>query len=65
MKRCPRTQSVAAEETHKKEMGVKALPASQETLALRLLLALGTQPFNAGQLRSADAVFADLDALDT
>ncbi|OYW38067.1 MAG: hypothetical protein B7Z35_08110 [Hydrogenophilales bacterium 12-61-10] len=65
MKRCPRTQPIRAKEIQQKVMDFKAHPASQETLALLKLLALGSRQFEAGQFRSADAVFADLDALDT
>ena len=65
MKRCPRTQPISAEETQQKVMGIKAHHASQETLALLKLLALGSRQIEAGQFRSADTVFADLDALDT
>ena len=36
-----------------------------ETLALLKLLALGAEQTNAGLYRSADAVFADLHALDS
>ncbi|MDO9220837.1 MAG: type II toxin-antitoxin system Phd/YefM family antitoxin [Thiobacillus sp.] len=45
-------------------MDVKSYEAYEETLALLKLLALGAKQIDAGQLRSADAVFADLDALD-
>ncbi|MDP1925789.1 MAG: hypothetical protein Q8K57_13525 [Thiobacillus sp.] len=65
MKRCPCTPSVTAEEIHMKVGGVQALHASQATLALLKLLALGSTQIEAWQFRSADAVFADLDALDT
>lgn len=65
MKRCPRPQPIRAEEIQKKVMGIKAHLASQETLARLKLLALGPRQIEAGQFRSADAAFADLDALDT
>lgn len=65
MKRCPRTQPIRAKEIQQKVMDFKAHPASQETLALLKLLALGSRQFEAGQFQSADAVFADLDALGT
>ena len=45
-------------------MDVKSYEAYEETLALLKLLALGARQIEAGQVRSADAVFADLDALD-
>lgn len=45
-------------------MDVKSYEAYEETLALLKLLALGSKQIDAGQFRPADAVFADLDALD-
>lgn len=45
-------------------MDVKSYEAYEETLALLKLLALGRKQIDAGQFRSAGAVFADLDALD-
>lgn len=46
-------------------IGVQCHEALEETRALLKLLALGTRQANAGQIRSADAVFADLHALDS
>jgi hypothetical protein len=46
-------------------IGVQCHRALEGTLALLKLLALGTRQANARLVRSADAVFADLDALDS
>jgi prevent-host-death family protein len=46
-------------------MDVKSYEAYEETLAMLKLLALGAKQIDAGQYRSASAVFAELDALDS
>lgn len=45
-------------------MDIRSYEEHEETLALLRLLALGHRQIEAGQFRSAEEVFADLDAED-
>ena len=58
----PVTQKIEAAQAM---IGTQCDASFEETLALLKLLALGAGQSNVGLFRSADAVFADLHALDS